>query len=286
MRRRGNLGALEGALVLAALGCVPAALVDVLHTPVVVGAEPMVDALVGAAAVAWVAVSVGLVRLVALHVRGSAAQGEPGLMGWAAVRVAALVLCVAPFLEHPANGRGATSAATPWATQAVGWVEPATGTLAEPAADGRESIGAVVAPDVRRVGHGLGPHAPSRCRSGPLTPIPLGTGAVLVPLAADVRRRARLARRIVLDDEGAVDVETSLLATPGPPTLLLAGAARALSAAGRLHDVVHVVLGDGEAWLDDESWRYDPAEPQRDVRCLLVTLGEEHGRTHVAFVPR
>jgi DNA-binding SARP family transcriptional activator len=286
VRRRASLGALEGALVLAALGCVPVALVEVLHTPVVVGVEPMVDALVGAAAVAWVVVSVGLVRLVALHVRGSGAQSEPGLMGWAAVRVAALVLCVAPFLEHPATSRGATSATTPWATQAVDWLEPATGSLGEPVAEGFGSIGADGVSEVTRVVHGLGPRAPSRCRSGPVTPIPLGSGAVLVTLAADVRRRARLARRIVLDDEGAVDVETSLLAAPGPPTLLLTGAARALAAAGRLHDVAHVVLGDGEAWLDDESWRYDPAEPQRDVRCLLVTLGEERGRTHVVLVPR
>ena len=165
-------------------------------------------------------------------------------------------------------------------------MEPAAGHLGAPVDDGNVSNGANGMSEAARVVHGLGPHAPSRCRSGPVTPIPLGSGAVLIPLAADVRRRARLARRIVLDDEGAIDVETSLLATHDPPTLLLAGAARALAAAGRLHDVVHVVLGDGEAWLDDGSWRYDPAEPQRDVRCLLVTLGEERGRTHVVFVPR
>ncbi len=286
MRRRTRLGALEGALVLAVLGWVPVALVEVLHTTVVVGVEPVVDVLVAAAVVAWVAVTVGLVGLVARHVRGRAGTGEPGLMGWAAVRVAALVLCVAPFLEHPATGRGPSGAAMAAVSTAVR-VEPAAPAHPGPRpGDGpapRPSIEASVASDAV---HGRAPSVASRCRSGPRTPIPLGSGALLVPLASDVRRRARLARRTVLDDEGAVDVETSLLGVHGAPGPLLAGVARALAAAGRLHDVAHVVVADGEARLDDGSWAYDPADPQREVRCLLLVLGEEHGHTHVVLVPR
>jgi hypothetical protein len=281
VRRRTVVGAIEGALVLAVLGCVPVALVDVLHAPTAVGLAPLLDALVGAAVVAWVVVTVGLLRLVAQQVRGSAAASEQGVMGWAAVRVAALLLCVAPFLEHHSAERSSTSSGP------VGWAQPAASLGVRPD-DGRSLVARDATDPVARTDadHGRGPHAPSRCRSVPLTPIPLGSGAVLVPLAADVRRRARLGRRLVLDDEGAIDVETSLLGTQGPLAPLLTGVARALAAAGRLGDSVHVVLGDGEAWLDEGGWRYDPAEPQREVRCLLVPLGEERGHTHVVLVPR
>jgi DNA-binding SARP family transcriptional activator len=280
--RRLRIGAVEGALVLAVLGCVPFALVDVLHAPVAVGIEPLLDALVGAAVVAWSIVTAGLLRLVAQQVRGNATTSEAGVLGWAAVRVAALLLCVAPFLEHPSVGRSSLSGG------AVGWAQPAASSLAARPNGGRSPLAAMAtdAAAPAETVHGGGPHAPSRCRSGTPTPIPLGSGAVLVPLAADVRRRARLGRRIVLDDDDAIDVETTLLGAHAAPAPMLTGVARALAAAGRLGDGVHVVLGDGEAWLDGGGWRYDPSERQREVRCLVVPLGEEHGRTHVVLVPR
>jgi len=90
----------------------------------------------------------------------------------------------------------------------------------------------------------------------------------------------------VLEGDRAVDVETALLGLRAPFTPLLACVARSLAAADLLGGCAHVVVAGGEAWLDDGTWRYDPDDAQRDVRCLVVVLGEERGRTHVVLAPR
>ncbi|HEV3212676.1 MAG TPA: hypothetical protein VGZ03_04690, partial [Acidimicrobiales bacterium] len=298
VRRGARAGIAEGALVLAALACVPAALVAALDAPVTAGFATLVDALVAVAVVSWVIVLAGLGRLVAEQLRGGDTKSvERGPLGWAAIRVVALILCVAPFLEHAGHGsaspRGGSGGGARPRSGAI-TLELATrpptaarhrgiddGRVRDDVATGAVSPAAPRDPSSSR--HGArGSH---RCRPAPASPLPLGTGAILVPLAADARRRARLARRVVVDDEGAVDVETALLSSPAPPTSLLVGAARALAAAGLLARS-HVVLTEGEAWLDDGTWRFDPGAAQVDARCLCVVLGEAHGRTHVVFVPR
>jgi hypothetical protein len=263
--RRG--GVLEGATVLVALASVPLALVMALHAPVVTSLVGLVDGLVAAAAVSWVAVSVGLARLVVRQVRvGSLVDTGP--LAWAAVRVAAVVLLVAPFLETAHGQRAPTPVATPphvLTASAIDRVAPVT----------------VRAPGAHRPGDGE-----HRCRHAPVSPVPLGTGPLLVPLAAVVRRRTRLGRRLHVGDERAVDVETALLAAPAPPTALLSDVARALAAAGRLAAPAHVILAEGEARLDGEAWRFDPSAPRRETRCFVVVLGDGHDGTHVVLVPR
>ena len=269
--------------MLAAVLCVPLALVVALRAPIAAPLAAVVDGLVGAAVLVWSIVTFSLVRLVVHELR--VGDVEAGPMGWAAVRVATLVLLVAPFLDS--SGPHQDAARTGSSPRGV-----AVATMLGPARGAGASIGvasAVPAPTVVRHGPSTPAHVardPRRCRQGPAVPIPLGSGALLVPLAADVRRRARLGRRIVVDGEDAIDVETSLLGCGPPATPLLAGTARALAAAGRLLVPVHVVVTDGEARLDDESWQFDPAGAQCEVRCLVVVLGEEGARTHVLLVPR
>src|SRR6202035_1208099 len=65
-----------------------------------------------------------------------------------------------------------------------------------------------------------------RCRPPLSSPVSLGSGAVLVALAADMRRRVRLARQTVLGEERAIDAETALLGMRAPATQLLACVAR------------------------------------------------------------
>lgn len=278
MTRRSRHGVLQGAMVLLVIVVVPVALLSALAAHVVAGAAPVVDVLVAASVVAWAAVTCWLARLVALQVRSGQRVSEPGPLGWAAVRLAAFVLCVAPFLDHPPTGRLAPLASPQVAT-----------VVASVSGEGRdggvtELGGGASVEDIDALRHPA--HVPNRCRPVPHTPLPLGSGSMLVPLAATARRRRRISRRIVLDDEGAVDVETVLLGVADAPTSLLCGVARALAAAGRLVEPAHVVVADGEATLDDGTWRFDPMAPQRDIRCLLVVLGEERGRTHVVYAPR
>ena len=272
VRRPPRIGAVEGALVLAALGCVPVALLEVLHATVVIGVESLVDALTAAAVAAWVVVVVGLARLVVLHVRGHASR-EPGLLGWAAVRVAALVLCVAPFLEHPASGRSPSSASVGRTVLA----QPVAAHTATRLVDAEATTEATIERTGTRDHRS---HPPSRCRSGPLTPIPLGSGALLVPLAAGVRRRARLDTRVVLDDEDAVDVETvaALCARLAHPPARPASRVRSPRPGGWSTSPTSSSAA-ARRRLDDGSWQYDPAEPQREVRCLVARARRAEG-TH------
>lgn len=305
MTRRTRAGVAEGAVVLLALALVPVALVAALDTPVDGSVAPLVDSLVAAAVLSWSVVTVGLGRLVVGHLRVGEVIGDAGPMGWAAVRVAALVLCVAPFLEHApqasaaprggpqglASPRGATvtlplrDAMTHVADGLVTRLETADA-VRPPSGDGPAAHEEVpLAADDLSTWRGRGAHASRRCRTAPSPPLPIGSSAVLVALAADVRRRSRLARRVVVDDERVLDVEVALLASPAPASPLT-GVTRALAAAGRLDGCAHVVLRDGQAWLDDGGWQFDPSAPQRDARCLVVILGEDPDGTHVVLAPR
>jgi hypothetical protein len=293
MTDRDRGGLVEGAFVLGALLLVPIALLAALRAPIAAGVGPVVLALVLAAACAWVVVVVGLARLVVAQVRHGAAPLDSGPIAWAAVRVAALVLVVAPFLE--ASGQHASQHRS-----SIGQPRPrASGLVARPAASTP-----LVRADVARV-ESVSPrvvpasaagarsaHAPRRARGGHrgqhpgVAPSTIGTGSILVALAAELRRRSRSWRRVVVDDETAIDVETALLGAPAAPAPLLVAVAECLAAAGRLADVAHVVVSDGEAWLDDGSWRFNPDDAAVEVRCLVAVLGEDQGETHVALVPR
>ena len=289
-RTRGALT--EGALVLGALLFVPLALLAALRTPVIAGFGPLVVSLVLASALAWLVVVVGLGRLVIAQVRHGSAAIESGPIAWAAVRIAAFVLVVAPFLEasgqHTSRQHSTDSLPRPSAIGLVARVGAATSPL------DRDELASRWSPAVVTVDGGAErpAHAPRRTRGGhrghhrDAAPQALGTGTILVALAAELRRRARTWRRVVLDDESAIDVETALLGATAAPSRLLAAIARRLAAAGRLAVTAVVVVGDGTAWLDDKSWSFDPDDAAVDVRCLVVVLGEAGGETHVAFVPR
>jgi len=248
MTARRRIGVLEGALVVAALGCVPLALAAALRAPVVESLHGLVDALVVLAAVTWVTVTVGLGRLVVHRVRGGAV--EPGPMGWAAVRVAAVVLLVAPFLDS------STGVAAPHRSSPGGDVA-GRGAIATAVAAPSHTVSSATPAD-RAVRWARRPHG-ARCRHARSTPALLGTGVLLVALAADARRRSRLSRRVGLDTAAAVDLETALLAGRAAPWPRLASVASALGACGRLDAAVHLVLAHGEAALADGTWRFDPA---------------------------
>lgn len=292
MSGRARGGIAEGALVIGALLLVPLALLAALRAPVDAGVSPVVLALVIASAAAWTVVTVGLGRLVVAQVRHGATPVESGPIAWAAVRVAALVLVVAPFLEAsgqhhshravdlaPRSAPSAVAAATAPSSALDFYVAPSHVLGPRPGAPGRvTSARPAHAPRRARGGH--------RGQNGGVAPRNIGTGSILVALAAELRRRSRTQRRVVVDGEGAIDVETALLGAQAAPGSLLAAIARRLAAAGRLDDVVHVVVADGNAWLDDGTWRFDPEDPASDVRCLVVVLGEDGGETHLALVPR
>lgn len=263
-RRRSGV---EGALVLAAVALVPVALVRAARAPVVPSLTVAVDVLVVLAGLAWVVVVLSFARAVARTVRDGAASVEPGLIGWAAVRVAALVLLLAPFLDGSASSRPAPPPTTTGTTALVPVASPVRldPVLATPAAAPR-----------RRGGHRRGAHAAA---------VPRDAG-LLVALAADHRRRRRATSRTVLDDESAVDTETALLSSDAPPLPPLRAVARALAALGWLDAMQVVVLSAGQARIDARGWSFDPLEPQRDVQCLVVPLGEDADGLHVAVVPR
>jgi hypothetical protein len=289
---RARNGLVEGSLVLGALLLVPIALLAALRAPIGSGVGAVVLALVVATAVAWCVVTLELGRLVVAQVRRGAPPIETGPIAWAAVRVAALVLIVAPFLEpssqHDSHRSADVSqrrtssivaqASTPSSAPIHLDVAPEQPTRAlSPLARGAAARSAH-APRRARGGH-RGPH-------GGVAPVNVGTGSILVALAAEMRRRSRMWRRVVVDDEAAIDVETALLGAPAAPSSLLAAVAGRLAAAGRLVDAVHVVVSGGTARLEDDSWCFDPEDRSSDVRCLVVVLGEDQDETHVALVPR
>jgi len=290
-RTRGALT--EGALVLGALLLVPLALLAALRTPVLAGFGPLVVSLVLASALAWLVVVVGLGRLVIAQVRHGSAPIESGPIAWAAVRIAAFVLVVAPFLE--ASSQHTSRQHSTDALQRPSEIGLVARVKASPSPLERVELASRWSPAVATVDAGAErppAHQPRRTRGGHrghhrgAATQTVGTGTILVALAAELRRRARTWRRVVLDDESAIDVETALLGATAAPSPLLAAIARRLAAAGRLAATAVVVVGDGTAWLDDKSWSFDPDDAAGDVRCLAVVLGEAEGETHVAFVPR
>jgi hypothetical protein len=334
--RRRPHGIVEGALVVVGLAMVPVALAKALQTPVAPRLASLVELLVAIAGVAWLLVVANLVRMVhsALHLGESAV--EPGPIGWAAVRVASLVLLVAPFLDlasgtvgRPAGGtrdtRPVAMAPQSWldATYVVQpgdtlssiaqllygdadrWPQLAARNLGRTMPDGRRLDDAGTlrpgwtllfdADDTRVDGGGdrgdprSVPIPRARRRGGHrgqgrVTP-PISPGALLVPLAAELRRRRRTTSRVVLDDDTAIDEETTLLAARPVAIATLTSIVRALAGARRLDAPQVVVLGDGEATLLDGSWRFDPQAPRVHVRALVVPLGEARDGTHLAVVP-
>ena len=102
------VSALEGAAVVAAVALVPLALVTALRAHLEQPMGLVARVLVAAGALAWCAVIVHLSRLVVLELRGKALASAHGPLAWAAVRIAALAIALAPFL---ATSAGASTAA-------------------------------------------------------------------------------------------------------------------------------------------------------------------------------
>ncbi len=277
-------GVLEGAAIVGALGVVPLALLAALRSPVSPGTHLACLVLVIVAVVAWAVVVRDLARLVVATVRGRDLHVDAGPLAWAAVRVAALVLVLAPFLESGGAGAHARGTGTSHA-------RPRSVAAAAAVAPGEQRIGPPAGPTRAREDTRVSVHREPRQRgghrgTGPINPLWLGSGATLVPLAAELRRRARTGRRIQLDDPRAIDVETILLGVGPSPAMLLTAVGRSLFAAGHLEVTAHVVVDDGTARLDDGTWTFDPAAAQADARCLLVALGEDAAGTHLLYVPR
>jgi hypothetical protein len=272
---------LEGALVIAGMLLVPLALAAALRASVAASLVLSIDALVGVAAATWTIVAWSLVGNVRhlLHHGGSSV--EPGPIAWAAVRVASLLLLLAPLL-----GRG-TSPSPPKASPVHA---PATTALSAPLGTPRDAD----EPRGPREGSSLEVRrAPttheSRSRRGGhrrrAEGAPQLAGA-LVPLAAELRRKRRRSERIVVDDESVLDAESRLLGASAGAVFAIAGAARALAASGRLRASAHLVVRGGEACLDDGTWSFDPAAPQCDARCVVVVLGTDAAGVHLVLVPR
>ncbi len=364
MSARRLLAAVEGAVVVAAMALVPVALLAALHAPLDPRMEPVARGLVSAGSLAWCAVVIRLSRLVASQLRGAAAASAQGPLAWAAIRIAALAIAIAPFL---ASSAGAAPAPAPirspavatvvavdsppratrlytvvagdslWtiASQQLGdaerWTELASLNLgrtmtggrtfedpdlilpgwrlrlptstpdrtgAPPSASSSTSDAQLPRAGVHRPGaeasaeraggspthlrrHGGQRRTP---RSVPL-PALIGTGAVLIALAAAARRRSRRRSRVLLNGERAVDLETVLLSHASFEPSLLTRAVRSLAAAGLLDRSRHLVVEHGEVTMDDGSWRYDPAAATVPAIVLVLLLGEHDGRTHVGVVP-
>jgi hypothetical protein len=289
---RARSGPVEGSLVLGAVLLVPLSLLAALRAPIDAGVGPVVFVLVVAAAAAWAVVSVGLVRLVVAQLRHGATPVEAGPIGWAAVRVAALVLVVAPFLEasgqHHSHRADAAAPRRPTSIVAAASTRSPALELLGDSSHGPGPFQVTLGPATTSPPA----HAPRRARGGHrgphggIAPLNVGTGSMLVALAAELRRRSRTRRRVLLDGEAAIDVETALLGASASSSSLLAAVAGRLAAAGRLDDATHVVVAEGTAWLDDGTWRFDPEDASRDVRCLAVVLGEDGDETHLSLVPR
>ena len=253
--------AVGGAGVVAALLAAAAALVLVLRVDFTPSVQPLVEGLVALGAAAWLYVAQHLLRLVAEVVRFGDERAA-GPLGWAAVRLAALILALAPFLEA---------------------VAPAHGSLGAPGAHRPRPAAAAPAASHRRSARHLA-HGGHRGRRGAVVAPTVGSGWLLCALAASLRRRVRTESRVRTDDDQAIDVETTLLAVDDGPLPGLAAIAGALGAAGRLDAAAHVVIERGEARLADGTWRFDPAAPRSAQRCLAVVLGEDRAATHVVLV--
>jgi DNA-binding SARP family transcriptional activator len=259
---------------------VPLALTTALRAPVEASVSVTVDALVAIAASTWAAVAWSLARTVRHALRGGSTAVEPGPIGWAAVRIASLLLLLAPFLDRGIGPSTPARAATSVSTQLAPVPRPdRPGESSLPRASHAATSPPQRAPDALRWAGRRGGH---RRR---VEPISQATG-LLVPLAAELRRRRRLSSRVVVDDEVVIDRETALLSEAPGIGHLLVGVARTLAAAGRLTSMAHAVVLNGEAMLADGSWSFDPGAPQMDARCLVVVLGDDTDGTHVLFVPR
>jgi DNA-binding SARP family transcriptional activator len=270
-------------MVVAALLAAAVALLGALRAPVTPQAALVVHVLVLVGTCAWFVVVYGVTRIVVAVLKGDTADLAHGPLGWAAIRVAALVLVVAPFLQAPGPSRAAPLGPTE-STQ------PARATHAVHAGSpGAAAMHAVPEQHLLEVPHRVARHRPNgghRGKDGTVAPPSLGTGAFLVALASRLRRLVRTDSRVDLDDDGAVDVETSLLGVNDAPAALLEAVARALAAERLLGCVAHVVVAGGNASLDDGRWTFDPACPQAPVRCLVVILGEDSAGTHAVLVPQ
>jgi hypothetical protein len=281
VRRQRRSRVIEGALIVVGMLLVPLALTTALRAPVAPALAGTVDALVAVAAATWAIVAWSLAGTVRHALRGGTDVVEPGPIGWAAVRVASLLLLATPFLDRgigptaplPRTASTLTSQVATTTSNAAGvqWLpsgrHASTSTTTRHALDARRWAG-------RRGGHR------KRVESSP------PASGLLVPLAAELRRRRRLSSRLIVEDESVIDLETNLLSAPPGSGLVLVGVARALAAAGRLIDIAHVVVHAGGAYLADGSWTFDPMAPQVDARCLVVLLGDDAEGSHVAFVPR
>lgn len=262
----------EGCLVVGGTVLVPIALLSALQAPVSPGLDTIVRALVALAAAAWLVVVASLARTVRAALRGSLAV-EAGPIGWAAVRVAALILLVAPYVSF---GHG-----TP--TRRVGGtvLRHPVATSPRPQGPGRLSLlsSTETARHAQRSAQRRGGH-----RGAPLHAASSDPG-LLVILAADLRRRRRSRDRVVLADEAAVDAETRLLAAAGPPPVHLAAMLRMLCASGIHAPVTLVVRPDGLR-REDGAPLPPPGSAQRPARGLALVLGSDPLGTHVLFVPR
>lgn len=276
-RRLRGLG--EGLLVVAGLSLVPAALLSALHATVDAGLVPLVDALVACAAVAWSLVVWNLVRTVHAALRVGPSSVEPGPFGWAAVRVASLVLLLAPMLSHhsaPSARRGSASGAHAAASGsgAPDLAVPRSFVLAPPGSFAPRVVESDGHPRVehRRGGHRGGGHAAA-------------PSSLLVALAADLRRLRRSRSRVELDGDDAVDAETELLRVPGTgPHLVVT--LRAIAATGALAGPIELILGEEGVRRADGRAVPSVLSVQRDLAGVLLVLGSDREGTHVLFAPR
>jgi len=248
-----------GALALAAIGAPPCALAAALGAAVTPPAHRLIAALVALGVVLWAIVVAALGRTV-LEVLRHGSTSSSGPLAWLAVRLAASVLVLAPFLEASGAAAVRTSAAS------------ATHGTARSALTASRRFPRLV------------PSAGHKVRSGPVAPS-IGTGALLCALAASLRRRRRAAGRIELVDDTAIDAETTLLQGREDALPAIAVVAGALAASRGLGETAHVVLAGATARLADATWQFDSGAPRRVVKCLAVVLGEARGATHVALVP-
>ncbi len=286
MTRRRGIG--EGVLVVAGAVLVPVALLGALRAPVGAGLVPLLDALVALAGASWALVVSSLALGVRASLRG-ASVADAGPIGWAAVRVAALVLLIAPFLSHD----GASS-------RRPGGVTP-SGAAAVQAMPGDAWAGALQLGGSAAVPHrshddpGRGPEEDplsspheARRRRGGHRGVPSHSAVapgLLAALAADLRRRRRSVDRVVLVDDTAIDAETDLLRSAPGSSPHLRSTLRMLAAAG-VHAPVELVLGDDGIHRADGGALPAVGSPQREVRGLAVVLGTDDEGAHVLFIPR
>src|ERR1019366_7360409 len=178
----------EGVMVVAALLAAAVALLGALRAPVTPQAALVVHVLVLVGTCAWFVVVYGVTRIVVAVLKGDTADLAHGPLGWAAIRVAALVLVVAPFLQAPGPSRAAPLGPT-------ARTQPARATHAVHAGSpGAAAMHAVPEQHLLEVPHRVARHRPNgghRGKDGTVAPPSLGTGAFLVALPARLRRLVR-----------------------------------------------------------------------------------------------